>query len=272
MSPADATVTTARRPVAVITGASSGIGAELAREFAAHGHELVLVARREHELALLADDIAARGGPRPTVLPLDLAMPDISATLARELEARGLQPQYVVNNAGFGLAGHAARLSRAEQLTMIDLNVRALVDLSLAFVEDLAAQTGGLLNVASVAGFLPGPGAAVYYASKAFVLSFTEALHWELAQRGIRVTVLCPGPVPTGFQRRAGVERELKLSPMTRSAGEVARAGYRGLMEGRRRVVPGWPNRLVTALVGFAPRDLVLKLVEARQNRRRSAL
>ena len=147
--------------------------------------------------------------------------------LGEALLRRGLEPEIVVNNAGFGLLGDAAALDRAEQLAMIDLNVRALTDLSLAFVDTLARRRGGILNVASVAGFLPGPGMAVYYASKAYVLSFSEALHHELAPRGVRVTALCPGPVPTEFQARAGIE--LRAPLLTCSPEQVARAGYRGL-------------------------------------------
>ena len=133
----------------------------------------------------LADEIAAAGRPRPTVLSVDLRRRDAVATIATELSARGLEPEIVVNNAGFGLVGPAAMISREEQLAMIDLNVRALTELSLAFVESLERHRGGLLNVASVAAFMPGPGMAVYYATKAFVLSFTEALHQELSHRGI---------------------------------------------------------------------------------------
>ncbi|MFZ2068968.1 MAG: SDR family NAD(P)-dependent oxidoreductase, partial [Xanthobacteraceae bacterium] len=189
----------------LITGASSGIGAELAHVFAEHGHELVLTARREAELEALAGAIAASGRPRPLVLPLDLVERDAVAQLAAALEANGVEPDNVVNNAGFGLAGKAAELDRDDQVAMVDLNIRALTELSLVFADSLARHRGGLLNVASIAGFLPGPGMAVYYASKAYVLSFSEALHEELRGRGVRVTVLCPGPVATGFQARAGL-------------------------------------------------------------------
>ncbi|MGA8819996.1 MAG: SDR family NAD(P)-dependent oxidoreductase, partial [Xanthobacteraceae bacterium] len=189
----------------LITGASSGIGAELAHVFAEHGHELALTARREAELEALAGAIAASGRPRPLVLPLDLVQRDAVAQLAAALEANGVEPDNVVNNAGFGLAGKAAELDRDDQVAMVDLNIRALTELSLAFADSLARHRGGLLNVASIAGFLPGPGMAVYYASKAYVLSFSEALHEELRGRGVRVTVLCPGPVATGFQARAGL-------------------------------------------------------------------
>ena len=193
------------RPITLITGASGGIGAALAHEFAANGHELVLIARREQALNMQADAIAAKGHARPTVLRMDVARVDAARDIAEALSQRGLEPEIVVNNAGFGLLGTADKLSRSEQLAMIDLNVRALTDLSLAFIESIKRRRGGILNVASVAAFLPGPGMAVYYATKAFVLSFSEALGHELKERGVRVTVLCPGPVATEFQARAGM-------------------------------------------------------------------
>jgi short-subunit dehydrogenase len=258
----------APRPVTVITGASAGIGVELARIFAARGHELMLVARREAALQALAGEIASGGGVAPHVLPLDLARTGSAERIGAELAARGLAVQFIVNNAGFGLVGRAADLERAEQLAMVDVNVRALTELSLAFTESLARYRGGILNVASVAAFLPGPGMAVYYASKAYVLSFTEALHRELAPCGIRVTVLCPGPVPTEFQARAGVPDHLGPSLLERDAREVALAGYRGLMAGRRIVVPGWPNALVTRIPRLLPRGLVVRIMERVQMRR----
>ena len=254
------------RPVTLITGASAGIGMALAEVFARHGEELVLVARREQTLASLADRLAASGAPRPTVLRLDLALPGAAERVAAELAARGLAPRNIVNNAGFGLIGPAATLDRAEQLAMIDLNIRTLTDLSLAFIPSLERQRGGLLNVASVAGFLSGPGMAVYYATKAFVVSFSEALHAELRSRGIRVSALCPGPVPTEFQDRAGMARHPSL--LDRSAEQVARAGYDGLMRGRRLIVPGWQNWLVTRLPRLLPRALVLGLVARSQDYR----
>src|SRR6202051_790232 len=216
------------KPVTLITGASAGIGAELARVFANRGHELVLVARRQNRLIALADEIAAAGRPRPTVLTIDLEQRDAVARIAAELSSRGLEPAIVVNNAGFGLAGAAADLDRDEQLGMIDLNIRALTDFSLAFVDSLARHRGGILNVASVAAFLPGPGMAVYYASKAYVLSFSEALHRELKSRGIRVTALCPGPVPTEFQGRSGMRADRSQQILTLTADRVAQIGYEG--------------------------------------------
>jgi len=254
------------RPVTLITGASAGIGWALAEVFAQHGHELVLAARRTAELERLADKLAASGAPRPSVLSLDLGQPGIGDRIAAELAARGLNPRNVVNNAGFGLVGPADELDRAEQLAMIDLNVRTLTDLSIAFIPSLVEHRGGILNVASVAGFLPGPGMAVYYATKAYVLSFSEALHHELKARGVRVTVLCPGPVPTEFQARAGIMR--RPSIMDRSVEEVARAGYDGLIRGRRLVVPGWQNRFVTRMPRLLPRGLLLDLVARSQAHR----
>jgi short-subunit dehydrogenase len=256
-------------PVTLITGASAGIGAELARVFARHGHALVLVARREQRLNELAAEIAAAGRPKPLVLAIDLSEPDAVQRIAAALAARELEPDIIVNNAGFGLVGRAVTLDRDEQLGMIDLNVRALADLSLAFIDSLARHRGGILNVASVAGFLPGPGSAVYYAGKAFVLSFSEALHHELAPRGIRVTCLCPGPVATEFQARAGIAEAAPEWPLAVSAGRVAEAGYRGLMRGRRVVVPGLANKLIAALAPrLLPRPILLSLVDARQLKR----
>jgi len=260
------------RPITVITGASAGIGVALARVFSRQGHELALVARREDRLQDLADEIAATGARRPIVVACDLSTPNAAQQIGDALASQGAEPQFVVNNAGFGLVGLATARDRDEQLQMIDLNVRALTELSIAFVDSLARNRGGILNVGSMAGFLPGPGMAVYYATKAYVLSFTEALHSELAPRGIKVAVLCPGPVPTEFAARAGVsDRSMAPSLLTKSADYVAEAGYRGLMSGHRTIVPGFINNLVTVLLRFVPRRLLLKVVDSRQTRRRSA-
>jgi short-subunit dehydrogenase len=259
------------RPVTVITGASAGIGVALARVFARHGHTLALVARREERLRALADEIAATSDRRPIVIVDDLAAPGAAARIRAALDEHGAEPQYIVNNAGFGLVGPAMARDRAEQLQMIDLNVRTVTELSLAFIDSLARHHGGILNIGSVAGFLPGPGSAVYYATKAFVLSFSEALHSELAPRGIRVSVLCPGPVPTEFAERAGVAGGRRAGLMTQSAEAVAEAGYRGLMRGQRTIVPGLANKLVTLAVRVVPRRHLLRAVGRRQSRRRAA-
>ena len=254
-------------PVTLITGASAGIGTALAHTFAAHGHTLVLVARRENRLAELADAIAAKGHRKPFFLPVDLERDDAVERIGDVMVMLGLEPDIVVNNAGFGLLGEAAALDHAEQLAMVDLNVRALTELSHAFVDSLERRRGGILNVASVAGFMPGPRMAVYHATKAYVLSFSEAFHHELAPKGVRVSVLCPGPVPTEFQARAGIGTTYPPL-LTRSAEQVAEEGYRGLKAGRRVVVPGFANKMVTAFSRFVPRPLLLKATDLHQKGR----
>jgi len=255
--------------VTLITGASAGIGTELARVFASKGHRLVLVARRADRLAALADEITAAGGAPPIVISCDLEQPDASDMIAAALTAEGVEVEYVVNNAGFGRFGHAIELDRAEQLGMIAVNVRALTDLSLRFSDHLIRHRGGILNVASVAGFLPGPGMAVYYASKAYVLSFSEAMRRELAPHGVRVTALCPGPVPSEFQSRAGFEPGLDSAILNVSPADVAMAGYRGLMANKRAVLPGLGIKMVPFLLRLFPRGFVLAAVGRFQLRKR---
>jgi short-subunit dehydrogenase len=247
----------ALRPVAVITGASSGIGAALARIFAHHRHDLVLVALPDPQLAALAREIAAAGSPPPLTLELDLTGPDAAARIDKALVEHGVEPAFIVNCAGFGLLGPAAELALAEQLAMIDLNVRVLADLTLRYVDSLARWRGGILNVASLSAFCPAPEMAVYNASKAFVLSLGEALHCELKERGVRVTTLCTGPVPTRFQGRAGIRADLPRL-LTCSPDEVARAAYAGLMAGRRIVIPGLSNNLLTLFLRFGPKRVLL--------------
>lgn len=250
------------QPICLITGSSSGIGAALAHEFSRHGHELVLTARREAELNALADALAAKfahlGRKRPRVIAADLSQPEGVARLAAALQDAGLEPAILVNNAGFGLLGDVAQLDRAGQLAIVDLNNRALTDLTLRFIGSITRHKGGILNVASIAGFLPGPGMAVYHASKAYVVSLTEALHEELKAEGVKVCALCPGPVPTEFNDRASVPRDFFPAALSRSAERVARDGYEGFMGGHRIVVPGGPNRIATLLPRLLPRGLVL--------------
>jgi short-subunit dehydrogenase len=249
------------KPVTVITGASSGIGAALAEVFAERGHEIVLVARRAPQLKALADRIAESGKSRPHVLVVDLARPDATVRTADELRQEGLEPEFIVNNAGYGLLGAAATLDRAEQLAMIDLNMRTTTDLSLRFMESLTRRKGGILNVASVAGFFPGPGMAVYHATKAYVLSFSEALHYEMKGQ-VRVSVLCPGPVETEFMTRAGVPKGYFPNLLSRSAERVAREGYEGLMNGKRVIVPGSANKVLVFLPRMMPRSWTLSLTK----------
>jgi short-subunit dehydrogenase len=258
-------------PITLITGASSGIGVALARVFARNGHALALVARRKARLESLADEIERSSGKRPLVIVADLAKPDAPARIAQALAAAETEPQYVVNNAGFGLFGAAMERGRDDQLKMIDVNMRALTALSLLFTPSLERYRGGVLNVGSMAGFMPGPGMAVYYASKAYVRSFTDALHREWRRRGIRVTNLAPGPVPTEFGQRAGVRADTAPQLLTQSAERVAEAGYRALMRGRALAVPGALNRVAIALSRFAPTALLLSVIERRQAQRKPA-
>ena len=255
--------------VTLITGASAGIGTELARVFASKGHRLALVARREDRLTALADEIAAAGSAKPIVIVCDLEQPDATDRIAAALAAEAVEVEYVVNNAGFGMFGRAIELDRAEQLGMIAVNIRAMTDLSLRFSEQLIRHRGGILNVASIAGFLPGPGMAVYYASKAYVLSFSEALRGEFAPRGVRVTALCPGPVPSEFQARAGFEPGFDSAILNVSPSDVAKAGYRGLMADKRVVLPGLGIKLVPFLLRLFPRGFILAAVGGFQLRKR---
>jgi len=227
-----------------------------------------LVARRGDRLTALADEIVAAGGSAPIIIPCDLALPGAADEIIAALNAAGVEVEYLVNNAGYGLFGRATELDRADQLGIVDVNIRALTDLSLRFADSVTRHRGGILNVASIAGFLPGPGMAVYYASKAFVLSFSEALHNELGPRGVRVTALCPGPVPTEFQLRAGFKPGLDSAILNVLPAAVARQGYEGLMANKRLVLPGLGIKMVPFLLRFFPRGFVLGAVGRLQRKR----
>ena len=260
--------------VTLVTGASAGIGTELARVFAANGHRLALVARREDRLVALARELAAKGGlaknvAAPIVIPCDLAASDGADRIAAALAEAGVEVEYLVNNAGFGLFGRAVQRDRSDQLDMIAVNIRALTDLSLRFSDQLIRNRGGLLNVGSIAGFMPGPGMAVYYATKAYVLSFTEAMRAELAPHGVRVTVLCPGPVPSEFQARAGFRPGFDSAVLNVLPAAVAQQAYRGLMANKRAVMPGIGIKIVPFLLRFFPRGFILGAVGRLQLRQR---
>jgi len=257
------------QPVCLITGASVGIGAALARVIAGHGYVLALTARREAEMHALAGEIEVSGHSRPHVIVADLADAQGADQLADALQAAGLEPSIVVNNAGFGLFGAAADLDRSKQLAMIDLNVRAVTDLSLRFLDSVTRHRGGILNVASITGFEPGPGMAVYHATKAYIVSLSEALHEELKSDRVRVCALCPGPVITEFFVRAGVPDIHIPDMLTRSAERVAREGFEGFMGGHRIVAPGTLNRGVTVLPRLIPRGLMLAIMDWRWKRAR---
>jgi len=251
----------APRATVRVTGASSGIGWELAKLFAADGSALVLVARRKEKLEELAGELT-RIGVTVRVVAEDLAQAAAPSRIFKSLCADGVAIDVLVNNAGFGARGDFADLTLDRQQEMIDVNVSALTKLARLFLPGMVERRrGGILNVASTAGFQPGPHMAVYYATKAYVLSFSESLAEEVRGAGVRVTCLAPGPTRTGFVAEAGMEgtRLFRLGAM--SAAAVARAGHRAFRAGRTLVVPGLTNKIAAASVRFSPRPLVRKLV-----------
>jgi short-subunit dehydrogenase len=242
--------------VALITGASAGLGVEFARQLSAKGHRLVLAARRKDRLDAL---VAGLGNAR--AVEIDLAQPGATAALMRDLEKAGEQADIIVNNAGFGLRGPFVELDAARQREMIDLNCGALTELCRAVAPAMVERrSGAILNVASTAAFQPGPWMAVYFATKAYVLSFTEALHEELKPHGVRVSALCPGPTRTEFGEVAGIKTIGQFDRLAMEAGPVVCAGLDGLEKNSAVVIPGATNRLGALSTRFAPRSFVRKI------------
>ncbi|HWP06356.1 MAG TPA: SDR family oxidoreductase [Polyangiaceae bacterium] len=240
----------------LVTGASSGLGAELARRMAEHGAHLVLTARSRDRLEELAQDLRRVNGTRTHVVPVDLADPDGAATLARTVRELGVPIAHLVNNAGIGSAGAFAELDAARESSLVELNVAAIVRLTRALLPGmLAAGDGGVLNVASTVAFQPVPYMATYAATKAFVVSFTLGLATELEGSGVRVMALCPGPVRTGFQAAAGIERPgLPIAVLSaQRTVELALAAY---ARGERLFVPGVVNGLQVGAARLLPRGL----------------
>ena len=250
---------------ALITGASSGIGAEIARELARRGHGVTLVARREGRLRELAGEIARSSAVRAEVIAADLGDPVERGRVAAAVSALGLEVEILVNNAGFGDSGKLSRSDRQRLVAMVELNCAALLDMQARFSRGMADRgRGAIINVASTAAFQPIPGTATYAATKAFVLSLSEATSSELKGDGVTVTALCPGPVKTEFVRVAGVDGAEKRLPgvFWTDVGEVARSAVDGADRGKRVVVPGLINR-ASALSGqHSPRMLALPLVK----------
>ncbi len=245
------------RPVTLITGASAGLGAEFARQCAARGEALLLVARRRDRMEALAAEL----GGEVHILTADLSAPGAAAQLAGDIEALGLHVRALINNAGFGLAGRFATLPPDRQREMIDLNVAALTELSRLFLPGMLERgRGGILNVASTAAFQAGPNMAVYYATKAYVLSLSEALHQELKGTGIHVTCLCPGPTRTEFFDVAGVKGKM-FERMSADAAGVVRAGLRGLDRNRAIVIPGVANRIGAFSNRLLPRAAMRRII-----------
>ncbi|HEX8337138.1 MAG TPA: SDR family oxidoreductase [Pyrinomonadaceae bacterium] len=260
-----------RKMTALVTGASGGIGEELARLFAADGHGLVLVARSRDKLARLAEELQGRHGVAARVLAADLARPDAPREIFDELQGAGVAIDALVNNAGFGSYGLFAETDPEFELDLLRVNVVALTHLTKLFLPGmLARRRGYVMNVASTAAFQPGPLMAVYYASKAYVLSFSEALTNECAGTGVRVSALCPGPTETGFVEAAGMGDSKLFDRAVMDARTVAVEGYRGLLAGKAVVIPGLRNNLLARSIGFFPRNLVTKVVRGIQEKRNS--
>jgi uncharacterized protein len=243
----------------LITGASSGIGREVAKLFAEDRRDLVLVARNRKKLDEFARDLTAAFGVAVRVIARDLARPDTPSEIEKELSSAGIVIDTLVNDAGFGVYGPFGETDGVKELEMLQVNIVALTRLTKLFLPPmLERKNGRILNVASTAAFQPGPLMAVYYASKAYVLSFTEALANEVAADGVVVTALCPGPTDTEFQKEAGLEQtHLFRNPFVQDARSVARAGYAGLAAGKRIVIPGLANRILAQAVRFSPRRFV---------------
>ncbi|HLK38865.1 MAG TPA: SDR family oxidoreductase [Polyangiaceae bacterium] len=249
---------------ALVTGASAGLGVEFSRLFAADGHDLILVARRRDKLEALAAELEKAHGVRAAVLAEDLidrAAPD---RIAGWLAERGAGVEFLVNNAGFGTTGVFADLDVERELSLLQVNVTALVHLTRLLLPSMVARKSGrILNVGSTAGFQPGPFMANYYASKAFVNSFTEALSFELGGTGVTATLLCPGATHTEFAGVAGNDKSALFRAGAMNASDVAAQAYRDMMKGRTIVIPGWRNKLGLQSLRVAPRAMVRKVAAA---------
>jgi uncharacterized protein len=251
---------------ALVTGASAGLGTHFARLFAQDGHDLVLVARRRDKLDQVATELSEVYGTRATVIAADLTDPKAMLRLHEEVVRAGIEVEFLVNNAGFGTSGAFAELELARELDLIELNVKALTHLTgLLLPAMLARRSGRILNIGSLAGFLPGPFMATYYASKAYVLNFTEALSYELRGTGVTATVLCPGATATEFAQVAGTQNAA-LFRSSADAASVARYGYRAMMKGKTIAIPGLRNKLSQESLRLSPR-LVLRGLAGRLNK-----
>ncbi len=251
------------RPVALITGASGGIGAEMAVEIAKDGYDLVLVARDQGQLEKVGGDLHNRFGIDWLTVAMDLSTPSQVDALIKTLDEKSISPELIVNNAGYGVAGRAEEIDLEQQLGSIGLNVSVLTEITLKYLPRLLlANRGGIINVGSVAGFFPGPYFSVYYATKAYVQSFTYALAHELKSSNVKICVICPGPTLTGFQKRAGMARSgVARSGAAMTAAEVAKIGYAGYKKGRVVVVTGKLNRLLVLLSKLVPASLFVRAI-----------
>lgn len=251
------------RKTALITGASVGIGFELARQFARGGYDLILVARNVEKLNEAAQEMKGLGAAAE-VIACDLARPDAPGELFAEVKRRGRLVDVLVNNAGFGALGKFHEIDLQRQLEMIQVNVTALVHLTHLFLQGMIGRGGGgILNVASTAAYQAGPHMAIYYATKAFVLSFSEAIGEELRKAGVKVTALCPGPTRSEFRARAKLEKSSVFNSSfipVMDAEQVARVGFRAFERGKRVIITGWSNKLSVRLTRLFPRKWVTKV------------
>ncbi|HLK54117.1 MAG TPA: SDR family oxidoreductase [Candidatus Angelobacter sp.] len=245
------------RQTALITGASSGIGYDLA-QIMAPDFDLIVTARNQKKLEQLAQELEGRHGNHVHVIPADLARAEAPADIFGEVHRRGLHVDALINNAGFGSHGEFRSIPLEDELQMIQVNVTALTHLAkLALAGMIERKRGRILNVASTAGFQPGPLMAVYYATKAYVISFSEAIDSELKGTGVTVSCLCPGPTATEFAARAAMEKSRLFLLGRMRSQDVARAGYKGMLRGKRLVIPGIKNKVIMESVRFTPRKLV---------------
>jgi short-subunit dehydrogenase len=256
-----------QRETALITGASSGIGLDLAQLMAPQ-FDLIITARNQNELEKLGRELEAAHGNHVHVIPADLASPDAPRQLLAEIERRGLPVDILINNAGFGSYGAFAESDSQNTLDMIEVNIAALTSLTrLALPGMLKRRRGRIMNVASTAGFQPGPLMAVYYATKAYVIMFSEAIANELKGSGVTVTCLCPGATATKFASRADMEKSRLFKMGAMNSKEVARTGYKGMMAGKTMVIPGFFNRALAMSVRFSPRKLVTAISRSLQEK-----
>ena len=261
------------RPVVLITGASGGIGLELAKIFAEKKQDLVLVARSAQKLESLQKELTECQGVRVDVIPKDLSRREAARELFEEVRSKGLFVEILVNNAGVGSFGAFAEIELSAHENQMDLNMVSLTQLTRLFLQPmLERKRGKIMNVASTAAFQPGPMMAVYYASKAYVLHLSEALADELRGSGVTVTALCPGPTRTGFQEKADMGGSKLFRSAVMSAESVAREGYLGLMRGQAVVITGFRNKLLANSARFAPRSLMTRIVRKIQEKDKSGL
>ena len=255
---------------ALVTGGSTGIGFELAKCFAAHGHDLVLIARHKDTLEGAAGTIEGKYGVKATTIPVDLSHPESPQRLFDAVNSEGIHVDFLINNAGFGLAGEFVDTDLEKELDMIQVNVTAVVHLTKLFLPAMVRRRQGrIMNVASTASFQPGPLSSIYYATKAFVLSFSEAIAEELRNTGVTVTALCPGPTRTEFADRAGTTKtRLFTQSIVASAEDVARYGHAAMMRGQRVAIPGMGNKLLMQAERIAPRRLVTMITRKVQENR----